>query len=105
MSNTKPGSKDPLQGDSLEQCSFTGLGINVGLVGRKNVNTKRQHSDGSSLSSPLHPSKRQNYEDQNVSPQSAFKDPFSPSASELVDSKFQYIIVEVLSTDPMVKMY
>ena len=103
MSNTKPGSKDPLQGDSLEQYSFTSLGTNVGLVGRENVNTKRQHSDGSSLSSPLHPSKRQNYEDQNVSPQSAFRDPFSPSASEVIDSKFQDIIVEVLSTDPMVK--
>ena len=73
------------------------------LLGRENVNTKRPHSDGSSLSSPLHPKKRSNFEEQDESSPSSFTNPFSPSASEFIDSKFQELIMNVLTTDPTVQ--
>ena len=64
-----------------------------------NVNTKRPHSDGSSVSSPLHPMKRQNYEI--LSP--SLKDPFSPSASDVIDTSFQQLIINAIATDSLVQ--
>ena len=60
-----------------------------------NVNSKRPHSDGS----PSHPMKRQNYEI--LSP--SLKDPFSPSASDVIDTSFQQLIINAIATDSLVQ--
>ena len=68
------------------------------------INTKRPLSDSSSLSSPLHVSKKPNLENSSEAQISSpvITDPFSPSASELIDSEFQELITSTITTDSLV---
>ena len=71
------------------------------VVNTDNTNSKRQLSEGSSLSSPFPPPKRPNVRENEFDLQSP-SDPFSPSACEVIDSNFQELIRNVLTTDSMV---
>ena len=71
------------------------------VVNTDNVNSKRQLSEGSSLSSPFPPPKRPNVRESEFDLHSP-SDPFSPSACEVIDSNFQELIRNVLTTDSMV---
>ena len=94
MSNSTPRNperKAPLKSFEQEQCQHEHGG-------------KRQRSsDGSSLSSFLNPHKKHNIEIESESPSPFVEDPFSPSASELIDTKFEELIINTMTTDSFVQ--
>ena len=71
----------------------------------QNIPTKRMLSDssGSSLSPPQNPSKRLNDLDASFS-DAILPEITSPSASEVTDTNFQQIIIDVLVSDCRVKL-